>query len=202
MRYNDGFFFTTAAAKTIELGFVPTSVRLTNMITRVTHEASLEQAIAFNSGGIEIKAGMRLDAEDGGWGGIAAQVLVIAGSWDARPVADGTNARGWIVFEPGTFRGTSAAVSDNDPIRASDQVDIAGSVTHALVNGSLLTSVGVERPAGGGAVVAEAGITPFFGAEAASAKGFTVAATVMGAAAQLMHYQAWAPDPGSSPVEG
>ena len=193
MRYNDGFIVGTGAARNIELGFVPSSVKIINISGRATFEATLAQVIAFDSGSVEIKAGMRIDAADEGWRGVVAEVILASGSWA------GGDAAGWIVFEPGTLVG-SANIANNDGIFASDQADLAGRTNVADVSAAGLVAVGVERPVGGGAVVANAEITPYLGTEGSAAKGFTIAAGIA-ADNDLVRYQAWAPDPGSGDID-
>ena len=193
MRYNDGFIVGNGAKRNIEIGFVPSFVRVTNLTDRATFEAAIAQAIAFDSGSVEIKSGMRIDASDGGWRGIVKQVILASGTWA------GGNAAGWIVFEDGSLAG-SANVGDNDGIYSSEQVDVAGSANVADVNGAGLVTLGVEREADGSAVDAESGVTPYFGSEASEAKGFSISATIS-VDNKLLHYQAWAPDPGSAPVD-
>lgn len=193
MRYNDGFIVGTGAARNIAIGFVPTRVTIINMTDRVTFEAAIAQVIAFDSGSVEIKSGQRIDASDGGWRGIVKQVILASGSWD------GGDAAGWIVFEDDTLVG-SANVANNDGIFVSEQVDVAGKANVADVSAAGLVTLGVEREADGSAVDADAGVTPYFGAEAETAKGFSISAAIS-ADGKLLHYQAWAPDPGSSPVD-
>ena len=193
MRYNDGFIVGTGAARNIELGFVPSFVKITNLATRNTNEGPVAEVIAFDNGTTEIKAGMRLDAADDGWRATVKQVVLASGSWD------GDNAAGWLVLEGGTLEG-AANIGNNDAIHASDQADLKGAASHALVNGAGLTTIGVARPVGGGAVTAAGGITPYYGVHASNAKGFTIAAGISGDG-NLLHYRAWAPDPGSGEID-
>ena len=193
MRYNDGFIVGNGAARNIELGFVPSRVKITNLSGRATYEASLAEVIGFDSGSSEIKAGMRLDAADEGWRGTVRQVILASGSWD------GGNAAGWIVFEAGTLEGR-ANIADNDTIYSSDQADLAGSTDVATVNGAGLLAQGVGRPGDGNAVSASAEITPYYGTHASMAKGFSIAAAIS-VDNNLLQYQAWAPDPGSGDID-
>lgn len=198
MRYNDGFIIGTGAARNIPLGFVPSFVRLLNVTTRATYEAAMAQMVAFNNNGTpdpnarEIKAGMRIDAGDNGWRGTVKEVILQSGAW-----ASG-DAAGYLVFEEDTLVG-SANLLDNDEIHASEQADLKGAATGFNLAGALVT-LGVARPATGAAVAAQTGFVPYFGEEAETAKGFTMPASA-NADNDLLYYQAWAPDPGSSPVD-
>lgn len=201
MRYNDGFFIGTGAALNIALGFVPSWVRLINVedADRI-FEGPVAQVVAFDNNGTvdsaarEIKAGMRIDAGDDGWRGIVKQVIVESGAW-----ASG-NAAGFLVIEGGTLEG-AANLGDNDEIHASEQVDLKGAATGFNLAGAGLQSVGITvLPHASDQINAFSGITPYYGSEASKAQGFTVNATVS-ESDKLIAYQAWAPDPGSGPVD-
>ena len=207
MRYNDGFIRGTGAARNIELGFVPSWVRLINLTDAdMIFEGPVAEAIAFDGGGNtahdtrEIKAGDMIHASDDGWHGTVKQVILSTGSWAA-----GT-AAGWIVFEGGTLEGVSS-IADNDTIYVRPQAGAKGSADAATVNGAGLTTVTVQLdptnttdankmdPAG-----TNEHIKPYYGAEGSKARGFTLESAVC-ESAKLLAFQAWAPDPGSAPPD-
>lgn len=200
MRYNDGFLIGTGAARNVELGFVPSWVRVVNLTDGdALYEGPVAQAIGFDSGGgdasnpREIKAGMKVHASDDGWEGIVGQLVLNTGSWA------GGNATGWIVFEPGSLEG-AANIADNDTIRATEHVDTKGTGDWGTVAGGGLTIAGVAVAAAVAKAAAATSITPYFGSHASGAKGFTIASTIS-EDGKLLGYQAWAKDPGSDVID-
>lgn len=199
MRYNDGFIIGTGAARNIELGFVPSWVRIVNLTDAdKVYEGPIAEAIAFDDGGTaEITAGMRIDAADDGWRGIVGQVLLASGSWE------GGDAAGWIVFEPGTLEG-AANIGNNDVIHASDQADVKGPATDTDVAAAGLVAVGVEHDptntTDGSKMDPESGLTAYYGSHASAARGFSISAAIS-EDGKLLGYQAWAKDPGSDVID-
>jgi len=200
MRYNDGFLIGTGAARNVALGFVPSWVRIYDIGGTTIWEGPVAEAVAFDNNGTadadarEIVAGMRLDAADDGWSGTVKQVILASGGWDTG------NAAGWIVFEAGTLEG-AANLADNDEIHASDQADLKGAATGFNLTGAGLVRLGAKVSTAVAASAADGDdITPYYGSHAAEARGFTIGATIS-TDNDLLGYQAWAPDPGSSPVD-
>ena len=203
MRYNDGILVGTAAAQDIEVGFVPSWVKVINQNSGtgnagvpIVYEGPVAEVISFDSGGTEpITAGQRVDAMDGGWRGIVKQVIVYAGTWAA-----GT-ADGFLVFEPGTLVG-AGNIADNDVIYTSDQVDVRGPATDraAVEVAGLKDLTTVETSTFDLSAAAGVRITPYYGASGEKSHGFTFGATISDSD-NMLFYQAWAPDPGSDIID-
>ena len=196
MRYNDGSFVGTGAAQNIELGFIPSWVRIVNSTDKDRiYEGPVVQAVAFDSGSIEIKAGDAIDARTSSsnagkaWDGVVKQVILASGSWS------GGDAAGFLVLEPEGSR----TVADNNEIRIRPQDGVDGSANAADVSAAGYAFFGVAAAGTTGTAAAATAITPYVGAEGSASMGFTIGATI-GAAADVLSYQAWSPDPGSGPV--
>ena len=198
MRYNDGYLIGTGSARNVELGFIPSFVRVMNLTGTINvTQAALGEVIGFDGGGTkEIRAGDAIYASDKGWEGIVQQVILNTGSWA------GGNATGFIVFVPGTLTG-AGNIADNDVIRIRPQDGVddtatnrADVVTAGVRNGTFRTVAATALAAGG----SNQDIVAYQGADAAGAKGFTIQSAVL-ADGDLGFYQAWSPDPGSGPID-
>ena len=197
MRYNDGFIIGAGAARNIDVGFVPSAVRILNLTDNdEIFDGALYHVIPFDSGGgtvadpREIKAGHEIVGPDGAWGGTVFQVILSGGAWSA-----GT-AAGFIVLAPGSEIGVST-IADNNIISVRPQQHAPGAGDFATVNGanfvpSLKTS--------GATITGPDGerITPWNGGEAGS--GFSIGPG-MAADNRLLFYQCWAPDPVGGPID-
>ena len=199
--YNDGFIMGNGAALNINLGYVPSWVKLLNITdTNVIAEGPVAEMLGFDSGSIDFKPGMRIDASDSGWGGIVGQEIRTGGN----PTTG--NSAGLIVFEAGTLYG-GANIADNDQIYASEQVDVAGTtnvgdVVNALLRGVTLEMKPEESTAGDrmSILAFASGIQPYYGTVGGEALGFTIPAG-LAADNKLLGYQAWSPAQGAGPVD-
>ena len=71
---------------------------------------------------------------------------------------------------------------------------------YGTVNGAGLDLLGVTVDAAVDDATAGESITPYYGSGADKSRGFTIGATISDDGV-VMAYQAWAPDPGSAPVD-
>ena len=166
-------------AQNIEVGFVPSKVRLVNMSARDDiFEAVLDRIIEFNTLTVEIKAGYRVRASDGGWDGIVSQVVKTA------------NATGFLIMEPG-MTGV-ANVANDDDIHATEHVDVVPTVKHAEVdNGNGGPVVDGSYIITGAVAASNDTIVAYLGTAGDKSQGFSVTTTV-GAAGDLYFWEAWA----------
>ena len=196
MRYNDGVFTGTGAAQNIELGFIPSWVRILNGTDKdALYEGPVMQAVAFDSGSIEIKAGDSIDARTSSsnagkaWDGVVKQVVVTGGTWA------GGDAAGFLILEPEGNR----TIADNNEIRIRPQDGVDGSANAADVSAAGYARFGMTLATTVAAEVAGTQIVPYVGAEGSKAMGFSIGTTI-GSTGEVLIYQAWSPDPGSGPV--
>ena len=196
MRYNDGFIVGTGAAQNIELGFIPSWVRILNASDGDhIYEGPVVQAVAFDSGSIEIKAGDAIDARTSSsnagkaWTGVVRQVIHLTGTWA------GGDAAGFLVLEPESGR----TVADNNEIRIRPQDGVDGDANAADVSAAGYAHFGMDVQATPASAAAATAITPYVGAEGSASMGFTIGSTIS-EDNKVVAYQAWSPDPGSGPV--
>lgn len=171
-------------AQNIELGFHPRYVRILNLTeaTEVYYDASLYDVLRFDDGdNEEILPGYTVQASDGGWSGVVAEVILTDGSW-------GSGAAGYLVLEPGSLTGASN-LADNDVIRVAKQKGETPSGDWGDLNTATNYRRTFDTDTEVGFIAAN-GITPYDGTSGGNGAGFSIG-TGIGSANDLLYYIAF-----------
>lgn len=165
-----GFVLGTGAALTVSLGWVPDYVRVINVTDGdKIHEWVRSRFCAFTSGGTtEVVAGDTLEGATSGVRVTVDQVILVSGTWA------GGDAAGFFVFreyqETGTLGSENVDLLERGDGSGTSQTNVAG-VSAQTEKAQVDTDTEV-------AAVASNGITPYVGASASAAKGFTLGTNV------------------------
>ena len=186
MEYNDGFLHGTGAAFNVELGWIPSYVRIVNLTDGdQIYEGPIATVIGFDSGSVEPKAGDTIEGATSGAVAIVQQVILDSGSWA------GGDAAGWLVLENGSLTGTPA---DDETVGIND------SGTDDLTFNGAVADIGIGIAADVAVATGDATVTAYLGTSGARSKGFTMGSTISGDA-KLLYYQAWAPGDGAGAID-
>jgi hypothetical protein len=174
MQQKFGFFYGTGAAINIECGFIPEFVIVMNHTDGDVFNFAMPsiRTMAFTSGGTsEIKAGHTIVGATSGATAKVKQVLADTGTWA------GGDAAGTLILDSDTITGTFT----------SEAIYIQGESGLDDATGAAVGTVGVDSDT---EIAADTGITPYTGAAASNAKGFTCA-TAVSEDAKLFAYAAF-----------
>lgn len=159
----------TGAAITVQTGFVPDYVRVTNLtdgdlVTELWHGAPL----GFDSGSVEIKADMEIT---GGTSGAVAKikaVVLTSGTWA------GGDAAGTLILNDETISGTWA---NDEIIKMIDDRGYVRTTDAATVNGTLGGN-GIAIAAAVASATGNAAVSAYAGTSAGNEAGFVIDSTV------------------------
>lgn len=176
-----GMAVGNGAALNIELGFVPSHVRLYNATDGdIITEAFLDWVVPFSGGGTTtIAAGSKIKGATSGATAIVRAVHLYSGSWA------GGDAAGFFELLDGSLSGTFGSENVyivNDTVSGIDDATVTANVVH---NCAITTAAG--------SATGNSAISRYEGSAGSASKGFTIGSTIA-EEAKLLRYIAFRTD--------
>lgn len=184
-----GYIHGTGAALSVEIGFVPEKVTITNLTDGdITFEGFLSKIVVFTSLSAAVEPGYWLKGITSGAKARIREIILDSGT-----IAGG-DAAGWFICDQEDITGTIA--SENAQIYAAEPGTAAAATNHCGVVVDVVYGI-TTAAAVAQATTATHGVLPYVGTEATYRKGFTIGTTIS-EDGKLLGFEAIANDPGQA----